>query len=422
MHHDIQDKTFYRGILENGHNAYLVELPDLKSLLHTSRYLMDEVTGQFYAVFGNSYQCMCTIPRSTHTWETGQLIDELAATRCAFGCMGPTGPAPTTQISQPRLADPVSTACTEDLIHGLTMQKPPPRTVPYQPPSFNPDRPTKCLTKEESLEVHHNYISAVSNLEHKKDLINRLKRSEPHNIPTYEAEMTCHMALHNDVLGRIHTILKQDDYFRTLEELPAIDGQHAYDDIQLFPELFDMPAVIERITSKADLIVKQLNRSCMYILTLLCLLHHHLQQEQPSHIRHNRPRNPHQAVHYHVDREPNGSTSSQDIPTKYSPMHSQFTPQGATPQTSPTDQQSPVRTRNNSFSQNSIPAPEATVPNTLEEKILKSFNGEGVQNSRKQATMSTTATQDSQLCFRCKQPGHWKKDCPELPYCSKCRT
>ena len=118
--HDIQDKTFYRGILENGHNAYLVEVPDLKSLLCTSRYLMDEVTGQLYAVFGNSYQRMCTIPRLAHTWEPGQLIDELAATRRAFGCMGPTGPAPATQISQPCLADPASTAYTEDLIPGLT--------------------------------------------------------------------------------------------------------------------------------------------------------------------------------------------------------------------------------------------------------------------------------------------------------------
>ena len=209
--HDIQDKTFHRGILENGHNAYLVELPDLKSLLRTSRYLMDEITGQFYAVFGNSYQHMCTIARLTHTWEPGQLTDELAATRHAFGCMGLTGPASATQISQPHLADPASTAYTENLMPGLTMQKPPPRTVPYQPPSFNLDRPMKRLTKEERLEVHHNYISAVSNLEHKKDLINRLKRSEPHNILTYKAEMTCHMALHNDVLGRIHTILKQDN-------------------------------------------------------------------------------------------------------------------------------------------------------------------------------------------------------------------
>ena len=129
--HDIQGKILHIGILENGHIAYLVELPDLKSLLHTNRYLMDEITGQFYAVFGNSYQRMCTIPRLLHTWEPGQLIDELAATRCTFGCMGPTGLTPATQANQPHLADPASTAYKEDTIPDLTTQKPPPRTVPY---------------------------------------------------------------------------------------------------------------------------------------------------------------------------------------------------------------------------------------------------------------------------------------------------
>ena len=117
---------------------------------------------------------------------------------------------------------------------------------------------------KEEIEVHHNYISAVSNLDQKKDLINRLKQSEPHNIPTYEAEMTHHMALHNDVLGRIHTILKEDDYFWTLKELPVINALHAYDDVQLFPKLFDTSADIERVTSEVDFIEKQLNRSSMY--------------------------------------------------------------------------------------------------------------------------------------------------------------
>ena len=208
--------------------------------------------------------------------------------------MQPTGPTPATQAKQPCPADPVSTACKEDTIPNLTTQKPPPRTVPYQPPSFNLDRPTRCLMKEERIEVHHNYISAVSNLKHKKDLINRLKQSEPHNILTYEAEMTNHMALHNDVLGRIHTIMKQDDYFRTLEELPVIDGLHTYDDIHLSPKLFDTSAVIERVTSEADLIEKQLNRSSMYPLLQILLpctssfiprpsstfKHHHLQEEK----------------------------------------------------------------------------------------------------------------------------------------------
>ena len=84
---------------------------------------------------------------------------------------------------------------------------------------------------EKRIQVHHNYISTISNREHKKDLINRLKRNDPHNIPAYEAEMTCHMVMHDDVLGRILTILKQDNYYRTLEELPVIVSLTAYDNI-----------------------------------------------------------------------------------------------------------------------------------------------------------------------------------------------
>ena len=136
---------------------------------------MDGITGQFYAVFGNNVQHMCTIPRLLNTWEPGQLIDEVAATRCTFGCMEPTGPTPATQTSQLHPADSVSTAYNEDITPDLTTQKPPPRTELYQPPSFNLNRPTRCLVKEERIEVHHNYISAISNLQHKKDLINRLK-------------------------------------------------------------------------------------------------------------------------------------------------------------------------------------------------------------------------------------------------------
>ena len=67
----------------------------------------------------------------------------------------------------------------------------------------------------ERIQVHHNYISAVSSLEHKKDLINRLKRS-------------------------------------------VIDDLTAYDDIRLFPELYDTSTIIERITGEADLIERQL--------------------------------------------------------------------------------------------------------------------------------------------------------------------
>ena len=89
---------------------------------------------------------------------------------------------------------------------------------------------------------------------------------EPHNISTYEAEMTRHIELHEDVLGRLLTNLKQDDYFRSLEDLLTIDGLQAFDDVRLFPELYNTTAVIEWITREVDLIERQLKRSGMYPL------------------------------------------------------------------------------------------------------------------------------------------------------------
>ena len=64
----------------NGNNAYLLELLGLKDMLHTSRFLMDETSGQFYAAYGNTYQRMSTKPMLEQTWGTRELIDQLAAT------------------------------------------------------------------------------------------------------------------------------------------------------------------------------------------------------------------------------------------------------------------------------------------------------------------------------------------------------
>ena len=221
-------------------------------MLHMSRFLMGEISGQFYAIYGNIYQRMSTKPMLEQTWGTGELIDQLAAMRQAFGYAGLSGPMPLFHQSPP--AAPTTSHQQTDILS----KKPAPKTVQYQPPSFNLDRPTMHLTMEERIQVHHNYISAISNLKHKKDLINRLKRSDPHNIETYETEMTCHMTLHEDVLGWILTILKQDDYYRTLEELPVIDSLKTYEDIQLFPKLYNTTTIIERVTSEADLIERQL--------------------------------------------------------------------------------------------------------------------------------------------------------------------
>ena len=250
--HQIDNKIFHVGYLENGNNAYLLELPTLEKMLNTRKFLMDEMSGQFYAVYGNSYQWMSMKPMLKQAWATGELINELATTRQAFGYTGLARSTP------PLAAGAQPTASTSRQPDDLLPRQPAPKTVQYQPPSFKLTRPMTLLMMNKRIQVHHNYISAVSSLEHKKDLINRLKRSDTHNISVYKAEMSHHMTLHEDVLERILNILKQDDYYRTLEDLPVIDDLTAYDDIRIFPELYDTSTIIERITCKADLIERQI--------------------------------------------------------------------------------------------------------------------------------------------------------------------
>ena len=83
--HQIDNKVFHAGYLENGNNTYFLELPALEKMLNTRKFLMDEMSGQFYTVYGNSYQQMSTKPMLKQAWSTGELIDQLATTRQAFG-------------------------------------------------------------------------------------------------------------------------------------------------------------------------------------------------------------------------------------------------------------------------------------------------------------------------------------------------
>ena len=160
--HHMHNKVFHAGYLENGNNAYLLELPALKNMLNTRKFLMDEMSGQFYAVYGNSYQKMSTKPMLQQAWATGELIDELVVTRQAFRYTGLAGSTP------PLATGTQPTASTSQQPDDLLPRQPVPKTVQYQPQSFRLTRPMTRLTKNERIQVHHNYISAVSSLEHRK--------------------------------------------------------------------------------------------------------------------------------------------------------------------------------------------------------------------------------------------------------------
>ena len=340
--HQIHNKEFHAGYLENGNNAYLLELPALENMLNTCKFLMDEISGQFYAVYRNSYQRMSTKPMLQQAWATGELIDELAATRQAFRYTGLAGSTP------PLATGTQPIASTSQQPDDLLPRQLAPKTVQYQPPSFRLTRPTTRLTKNERIQVHHNYISAVSSLEHKKYLINRLKRSDTHNIPAYEAEMSHHMTLHEDVLERILNILKQDDYYRTLEDLPVINELMAYNDIKLFQELYDMSTIIERVTAEADLIERQLKQPGMYpqhtdFSQPTSNLPKTTPNSQPTSTNDSRNSSPQSSLPC-GQRTPAASTSSLDAPPSQTPPQTFTTSHQSQPSTNTTHLTKPAQT------------------------------------------------------------------------------
>ena len=294
------------------------------------------------------------------------------------------------------------TASTSQQPDDLLPRQPAPKTVQYQPPSFRLTRPMTRLTKNERIQVHHNYISAVSSLEHKKDLINRLKRSDTCNIPAYEAELSRHMTLHEDVIERVLNILKQDDYYRTLKDLPVIDELMAYDEIKLFPELYDTSTIIERVTAEADLIERQLKRPGMYPQhTDLSQNTPNLPKTNPQPASSNNSRNslPQSSLPC-GQRTPAALTSSSDVPS---------TPtQHTSP--SPQKQHTPSKTNINPSSQSFITGED-------HKRVPKSADGTRVKCSKQQHRQP-----DEHLSFHCNLPGHLKRYCPKIPYCSICRT
>ena len=69
----------------------------------------------------------------------------------------------------------------------------------------------------------------------------------------------------------------------------------------------------------------------------------------------------------------------------------------------------PLKTNINQSSQSSIVGEE-------QQHVPKSADGTRVKRSKQQPRQ-----QDERLCFHCNMPGHLKRNCPKIPYCSKCR-
>ena len=142
------------------------------------------------------------------TWEEGQLVAKLNETCTHFGL-----PPTNTPVKKPAVHQQVPAAviqrsqscfqqvAPEDIaVPELTNQPQHPRTVEYLEPSFSLGRPVRRFKMDERLEVHNNFISAISNKMHKVDLIHRLKKSEPHNSAHYQEQLNQQLTRHDDVI------------------------------------------------------------------------------------------------------------------------------------------------------------------------------------------------------------------------------
>ena len=104
---------------------------------------------------------------------------------------------------------------------------------------------------------------------HKIDLINRLKKSEPHNEAHYQRQLEQQLVQHDDVIHRLTDIMKTDDYFSRKEDLPMVDPLVAYEEVEQFPELFDAKEAVSRISTEVDIIERQMHQPGMYPIPLL---------------------------------------------------------------------------------------------------------------------------------------------------------
>ena len=263
-------------VLENGHAAYQIQLETSEPVLETSTYLLDRLTRQFYMVYDDGYRKMATTPILLSTWHKGQLVDELEETHALFELPPKEAPSPARQPAASQCLPPSviqrsqsrakNTAENDEAVLDLNNKPPSPKTLEYLKPSFSLERPVCRLKMDKRLEVHNNFISAISNKMHKLDLICRLMKSEPHNAVHYQRQLNQHLMQHDDVIHQLINIMKADDYFTWTEDLPLIDPLTTHEEIMKFPELFDVHEAASRVTTGVDILERHMQQPGMYLV------------------------------------------------------------------------------------------------------------------------------------------------------------
>ena len=457
----VADKSNYSSLLPNGNAAIRLRLPDLLIYLKTDTYLVDVKTGHHYAVYHNRIEKMSVLPKLYSAWPYRQLLQAIHDDAVCFGVNSPE-PAASKQsapVQQP------SSSIDSDVQAAQEQQPSPclPTIVKFEPPSFNLQIPKKMLTRAERDQVLRNHMTAASSTFNKVAVLEDLRRKEPHNAAHYKEVQRVQRNQHIQVAIKLQHMLEADNEFRQSAGLPQLDlPEHLWTVRNM-----DTAPVREQhftaICSEVEVLRQQLKGKGVYPAPPNYM---NINQQnvhfQPIHPAKVSPLQPQDRLFF----DPLLSTTTESTGSQQGSVHDStqncnntppkvHTPspriQELTIPPTPYVNQAAVeqhkRTQSPSVPPRNIatiapPPRESQQANVAQETLItlatsqtsspqaqnalttspqrpkksKSKDGRGIKQSK-----NVKATDIPQVCWRCGEPGHKKRDCRKPPFCGKCR-
>ena len=404
---------------------------------------------------------MSVLPKLYSAWPYRQLLQAIHDDAVRFGVNSPEPAASkeSAPVQQP------SSSMDSDVQTAQKQQPSPclPTIVKYEPPSFNLQIPIKMLTRAERDQVLHNHMTAASSTFNKIAVFEDLMRQEPHNAAHYKEVQCVQKNQHIQVAIKLQHMLEADDEFRQTAGLPQLDlPEHLWTVRNM-----DTAPVREQhfmaISSEVEVLRQQLKVKGMYPAPpnymQINQQNVHFQPIQPAKLS---PLQPQDRLFFDpLLNTMTGSTGSQSDST-HNPTQdcSSAPPKVHTPSPrvpEPTIPPTPyvnqaaveqhMRMQSPSVPPTNIttvapPPRESPKASVAQETLItlatvqttppqaqnqlttspqrprtsKSKDGQGIKQSK-----NVNATDTAQVCWRCGESGHKKRDCRKPPFCGKCR-